>query len=805
MQVAGGAGEKADANALRFMQRVRWMGAIFTIVQFALYQPPAGRFAPFDMLPTGLLLAGIMVTLNLVVALAVRNADARRRRQVVLVGLVCDAVVVATLVWLFSFDGTSATWALLVIPVLEAALAAQMVGAVSMWTALTVFYIMRELDTAARYDYAWFEVPSVTFRMGVVLIVAVTAGSLARSLTREAQAQAQAKSMFEHRAGLLHGLAVSSRALFDMEATDVTAVWDAIAQCVLDVGFDGVSISLVEPRDDTYLVVSARGLPDGYVGTRQSRALGLAGMVLEHQRTMVVDDYSAVPSPVPALAAAQFGASLGVPIRGLDGDITAVLIAGYRKRGPIAAAEREYVELLAVHAGVAVSNVLRLVERAQYEQRLTVLAYEDSLTGLPNRARFVERLEAAIAEKSPEHSVSLLFFDIDRFKTVNDSLGHNGGDEVLRTVAARINGCMRPQDLLARLSGDEFAMLLSDVSQPDVEHMVRAILANLGEPLWVAETPLVVTASIGVATTDASPVTAGELLSQADTAMYAAKRAGGASHRWFGPELQEDATRRLRIRLDLQGALARGQLTVVYQPVFNLGERRIVGVEALVRWRHPVLGDIGPTEFIPVAEETDLIIDIGGWVLDQATAQVGAWEASGIARLKLGVNFSARQLTDPRLLERIDAALARADLSAGRLVLEITESVMVEDIESNASVLAALHDRGVGLAVDDFGTGYSSLAYLQRFPVDIVKIDRSFVSRLGDGSKASTLPLAIVQLARTLGMDICAEGIEVPVQLDALVEAGCVYGQGFLLARPSSVDMVTQLLLEQSGRMSSLT
>jgi diguanylate cyclase (GGDEF)-like protein len=795
---ATGAVEMHD-NALRFMRRVRWMAVPFTVLQFALYTAPAGLQVPFDTVRTGWLIAGLIAVANVTISVLAARATPDQKRLLVLAGLAIDAVIVVTMVWLFRFDGSVALWALLVIPVLEAALAAQMVGALTMWTVLTGVYIAREFSASANYGYLPFEAESISFRMGIVLIVAVTVGSLARHLTRQVAAERLANGQLEQRAALLHGLAVSSRGLFATEAADdVESIWDAIVQCAMDVGFEGASICVFDPDGDSYRVACARGLPDGYVGSRHAAGQGLAGMVTAAAQTIVVEDYSALQHPVPALKATDFGAAIGVPIRRFEGGMHAVLIAGYHRRGALAAAEVEYIELLAVHAGVAVSNVERMAERARHGQQLHALAYTDSLTGLPNRESFVAALNEVMAGGDARGTVTVLFFDVDRFKTVNDSLGHSGGDDVLRAMAGRIAACIRPDDILARLSGDEFALLLHDTTHDAVEHVVGAILEQLSAPLDVVGAEIVVTASIGVAAAGgADGVAPSELLSRADTAMYAAKRAGGGRHRWFGPELQENTARRLRIRTDLQRAVARGELEVEYQPVWQLTRHRVVGVEALLRWNHPAAGRIPPEEFIPIAEECGLIVDIGRWILREATQQLAQWERETGLSLQLGVNFSARQLAHPQLLGDIVQALSDAGVPPGRMVVEITESVMVDDVEHNAAVLTALHDQGIHLAVDDFGTGYSSLSYLRRFPVDIIKIDRSFVQLLDTDEESATLPRAILDLARTLGLDVCAEGIEAPAQLDALRRLGCVFGQGFLLGRPTSAGGFAALLHDQ--------
>ncbi len=441
-----------------------------------------------------------------------------------------------------------------------------------------------------------------------------------------------------------------------------------------------------------------------------------------------------------------------------------------------------------------VLNSRDVTERAELEQKLTHQALHDPLTQLANRTLFQDRLDHACrrAARSPD-SVALLFLDLDDFKRVNDSLGHAAGDALLVEMSARVAAQLRGGDTLARLGGDEFAILLEGVEDVEMPPMVAArLLSALRDPITIAGKAIHVGVSIGIATTrDAStPV---ELMRNADLAMYIAKSRGKDGCAAYEPHMYEAMAMRLDVEADLRRAIDAGELRLVFQPVFGLRDRRVVGAEALVRWTHPVRGDISPATFIPIAEEAGLIIPIERWVLHEACRHARRWYEEGGEPIVVGVNISARHIHDPSLLADVRAALEASDLPPGHLALEITESVLMRDSADVARVLGDLKRLGVHLALDDFGTGYSSLSYLQRFPIDMLKIDKAFVAPLAATSFDARLVRAIIALGESLGMLIVAEGIETEAQRLALVELGCAVGQGFLFSHPLSSDAVMAL------------
>lgn len=439
-------------------------------------------------------------------------------------------------------------------------------------------------------------------------------------------------------------------------------------------------------------------------------------------------------------------------------------------------------------------------DRKRSEDQLRHHAFHDPLTGLPNRALFEDRLTHALARarRSPSHRFAIVLLDLDRFKLVNDSLGHVAGDELLVSVGQRLESCLRPGDTVARLGGDEFMLLLEDVRDGDeARGVAERIQRALSVPLPLGGHDLVASASIGIAVGDGSISEPHELLRDADTAMYEAKSRGPGQLVSFDARMHDRAVERLELESALRSAIERGELSVYYQPLVDLKTRAILGFEALARWRHPSLGYVAPIRFIPLAEETGLIAEIGAWVLGEAAAFAQRLHERfpRTPPLSMHVNMSVRQMQqDPGLLDRVDRALATTGLAPELLTVEITESVIMEDAEKGERLLGALQKRGIRICMDDFGTGYSSLSYLHRFRVDSLKIDISFVRHLTERHERTEIVSTILTLARTLGLSVVAEGIETEAQLARLIELGCTEGQGFLFSPPVDAESIESLL-----------
>ena len=572
----------------------------------------------------------------------------------------------------------------------------------------------------------------------------------------------------------------------DLHRRKVEARFRSLVQNASDVIL--VSQSSGRVRSETPSLQAVLGYESDEIGT-----LGLSGLVHPEDAEMAIAQVEAL----------------------LTGSRTGPLEAEWRVRH--ADGHWLHMEVIAndlsrdPHVAGIVLTMRDVSRRKVLEEELRHQAFHDSLTGLANRVRFDALVEDALLRgRRGGNDVAVVFMDVDDFKFVNDTLGHPAGDELLVKLADRIMACLRPGDVAARLGGDEFAICLEsdDRDAVDLATFAQRILDTTREPFAVAGTELVVRMSIGISVADTTTRGAAEMLREADMALYAAKNAGKGCYRFFECSLHEAAVSRLEKRAALEKAIDAGQLRVHYQPIVRLSDGEMVGLEALVRWQHPTLGLVSPQEFVPLAEESGLVVPMGNWVLDQACSDLARWHRlapAGAPRLRVSVNVAARQLQSAAFLAVVDAALARHDLDPASLTLEITESALVNDSAPIVGRLSALHDRGIALALDDFGTGYSSLSYLHRFPIDVLKIDRSFVSGMDTTTDRTMILDAIVSLARSLDLRIVAEGVEHPVQARRLAELGCEYAQGYLYSKPVAAHAVDRMVGAGEASLASLT
>jgi diguanylate cyclase (GGDEF)-like protein len=462
------------------------------------------------------------------------------------------------------------------------------------------------------------------------------------------------------------------------------------------------------------------------------------------------------------------------------------------------------------NVGGIVLTMRDVTERRELESRLTHQAFHDPLTGLANRALFEDRVAQSLARfvRRPTITVAVAFIDLDDFKSVNDTLGHQAGDELLVEVSRRIQACIRPTDTAARLGGDEFAIALEidDFAADEaIGIVVERLLAALQRPLTVAGREVFTRGSIGIAATPEAGTTVAEILRNADIAMYTAKRNGkGAMHR-FTPDSDAPLRRELSLTGDLLRAVEHGEFHLEYQPIIDLASSRVRGLEALVRWDHPTHGRVRPDEFIRLAEESGAISDVGRWILSEACREFQVWRRTSpeTAGWFVTVNISGHQLHRGDLVGDVRGAITATGIAPGNLVLELTESVLMDNTEGAIAVLGAIRALGVRVAIDDFGTGFSSLAYLKRLPIDVLKLAAPFVHGLADDDEPLTE--AIVHLSRTLGLDVIAEGIERRVEADALRAMGCAMGQGFLFSRPMPAAQVRAAVVSLSGSRGQAT
>jgi diguanylate cyclase (GGDEF)-like protein/PAS domain S-box-containing protein len=437
--------------------------------------------------------------------------------------------------------------------------------------------------------------------------------------------------------------------------------------------------------------------------------------------------------------------------------------------------------------------------RVELEAQLTHQAFHDALTGLANRQLFSDRLEHALTQRgSTRRPLVVMFVDLDEFKNVNDSRGHGAGDQVLGVIAERALATLRDGDTIARLGGDEFAILLEDTDLGTASQVAERLLAEISRPIALEDDVLTIRASIGLAPAVPGPATGEDLLRNADVAMYLAKDRGKGTVAVYEPRLHAEALERLTLRAELQRAIRDDELVLHFQPTIELSTGRVAGFEALVRWNHPQRGLLSPAEFVPIAEQTGLIHPLGSWVLrDACRAAVSllAGQPAGDAALTMAVNVASQQLERPDFLDEVFGVLAETGLPADRLTLEITESVLMQDVPTIVERLTALRARGVRIAIDDFGTGYSSLSYLRNLPLDVLKVDKAFIDRVATDRGDAALTEAIVAMSQSMRLTTVAEGVEDAAQAGWLTRARCSYGQGFLWSRPVPLQQARTLVL----------
>jgi diguanylate cyclase (GGDEF)-like protein len=613
-----------------------------------------------------------------------------------------------------------------------------------------------------------------------------------RSLREQSERQAAEKARLllslQERQQLLEQLSQLQRCISERTPLDrvLAAVVDgarALAGTPLAV------LRLIDPSQPSELITAAVSGEEADLLRRARRtpeARGAAWREIAEGRVAAVEDDPEGAGMAADLLEAGVRTALAVPLHE-HGVVVGALVVGSTDAAHVfPSSQREMLVSFAEQASVA----LAAAKTANSIRH----AFNDSLTGLPNRALLLDRLEVALGRaRREDQPVSVLFLDLDGFKVVNDSLGHVAGDRLLIDVARRLTGCLRQGDTAARIGGDEFAILLGDIGNPDrAPRVAERVIAALAEPFTVLEREVFVSASIGIAygQNDAQ-----NLLRNADVAMYRAKRSGEAgAYATFEPSMHAAVVERLEIEADLRRAIERNELVLHYQPIIELASGRIVGLEALLRWAHPRRGLVMPFEFIPLAEETGLIVELGRWVLHEACRQAAQWrDDRQTSRPWVSVNLSGLQLLDGRLDAEVAAALADSGLDPAGLVLEITETVLVQDVAAAVDRLERLRALGVSIAIDDFGTGYSSLRYIRRFPADMLKIAKPFVDGLHDETDAA-LVRTIIALADSLGLRTVAEGIEDGGQHARLCELGCSLGQGYRFARPLTPEDATDLL-----------
>jgi diguanylate cyclase (GGDEF)-like protein len=592
-----------------------------------------------------------------------------------------------------------------------------------------------------------------------------------------------------------------------MRAKSREELFELVCEAAVLAGtFTSTSILLADPGEDFLRIAATKGRNNGRlkstrmaISAEHPEGRGMSGTAFRTKAPCIINSFLTDERTAHWRTLAEEGGTMsgaGFPLLRKGSEAVGVMLFFAGEEDLFTGDLVELLAKLAENISFALDNFDRADEKTKADARIEYLASHDSLTGLPNREMFNQLLHFAIeAAGRYERQFAVLFIDLDRFKIINDSLGHEAGDTLLVQIADRLRHNLRSSDIVARLGGDEFVVILEQSAERgDIESTARKLLLAVSEPIQLSGHECHTTASIGIAMFPADGTDVHTLTKNADMAMYLAKEDGKNDFRFFTRGVKMQSIERLTLETSLRHALERNEFSLHYQPKVDLATRQITGVEALLRWTHPEHGMLPPAQFIPLAEETGLIVPIGRWVLKEACAQNMAWQRRGLRPVSMAVNLSPRQFADEGLLQDIDEALLASGMSAVLLQLEVTESMMMRNVARAIKVLDAVQSRGIRLAIDDFGTGYSSMSLMKQFPIDTIKIDRSFVRDLPDDSEDQAIAQAIISMGKALGMTVVAEGVETPEQETFLRSHGCDEMQGFLFSKPLSPEAMADLL-----------
>ena len=636
-----------------------------------------------------------------------------------------------------------------------------------------------------------------------------TTSSFALDNFDRADEKAKTEEQKESLTRMLAALSATNEAI--VRASSRSELFDLVCQATAEGGkFTATSIGLRRPDSDYLEIVAAAG-PTA-ASSREARVSvneahpegrGSSGMAFRSGKPCIINDYLADPRSQAFHARARMdgtraGAAFPLFVRG---QVVGVMIFVALEKDTFTPEFAELLKRLTDNVSFALENFDRADEKTKADERIEYLASHDSLTNLPNREMFNGLLRRTIdAAERYQRQFAVLFIDLDRFKVINDSLGHDAGDMLLVEIGGRLRRALRASDVVARLGGDEFVVILEETAErPEVERIAGELLSVLSQPVQLSGHECHTTASIGIAMYPSDGSDMQTLTKNADMAMYLAKEDGKNGFRFFTKEIKAQSIERLTLESALRRALEREQFSLHYQPKVDMASGQITGVEALLRWNHPELGLVSPGQFIPLAEETGLIVPIGRWVLKEACAQNMAWQRRGLRPVTMAVNLSPRQFADAHLLQDVDEALLASGMSPVLLQLEVTESMVMRNVSRAIKVLDAIQSRGIRLAIDDFGTGYSSMSLMKQFPIDTIKIDRSFVRDLPNDSEDQAIAQAIISMGKALGMTVIAEGVETVEQQTFLRNHACDEMQGFLFSKPLPPRQMAELLASRAA------
>lgn len=761
------------------VRRMRLIGAVLAVVHFSVTAYPPQAAGLVEMLLIGVPLALLSVNL-------LSHFSAERRWSAV-VQVALDTAICLSVVAGMGAQPSSA-WLLLAVPLAEAALRGGLSATVLAWFAVVPVYTLVWRWSWTTFGVGALDLKLLLLRAGTLLLLGLLGGSMAQQLRRQSTALREALAESEHRAELLRVVAATGKAL---PVDDLPSLLDRVAAAALRLGFEVAELALIDPAQDERVVAAQRGLPASVTEGPKPADLGLVGAVSSAERTVLIADYSNWGGADPSVLEVGLCQAVGTPVW-VSGRVEGVLCAGWRSRRQATADEVECLEMLAVEAGAGLEAARRLEDQMSYATLLQRQARQDPLTGLANRSHLLELLRIRSRDDGAPPA-AILFVDLDRFKHVNDTFGHGGGDQLLRMVAARMGSAIRPPDVLARLGGDEFVVLLHQADELSAVKVADRLHHALEEPFTLYTRALQISASIGIAVVDRG-VNPDLVLAQADMAMYSAKQLRRPRTAVHDEDLQHTMLRRVRLETDLHGVERRGELSVMYQPLFRADRRVVVGAEALLRWTHPQFGQVMPGEFVPLAELNDCLRAMGWWVIERACLQLLVWRRRDPA-FRVWVNVSPSQLTEAGFAFRLESLLARLGCPGDGVVLELTEAPLRSgELEAAQVTMRHLHRLGVSLVADDFGQESSSLGRLRQLPFDGIKIDRALLADLGESADQFAVVRSITELAHDLRLEVVAEGVEREDQLAALHLAGCDLLQGFQLGRPMPAEDVSLLV-----------
>jgi diguanylate cyclase (GGDEF)-like protein len=763
------------------LRRARLLGAGLVLAQSLAPQQGARVTGPGTLTTLAVLLAVGLGAVSLLTWAGERSGVPRRPVEI---AALCLDVLLTLAIASMAHASDGALWTLLALPVLEAAFVLHFTGAIATWGLISLLYVGGQVLSFRATGVADVDflpgVASYMQRTAVVLLLALPAAYLSESLAAHRRAAREATVRAEERSALLARVASAGAEVNRLGAEVV----ESLAQGALTLGFDAFDVCI---REQGSWVVDAE--PANRTGPALPPPEAPAGLAVEVARlggTLLAERETADPEERRMLATAGLAAVVARPLRsGTRGK--RIVRVGLRPGRRLTREQVESFTLLTQQAEVALSNDRLVGELHDARADMEYQAYHDALTGLANRARILQHL----AGSAGQDGTALLFLDLDGFKQVNDTLGHDVGDELLRAVAGRVSSCVRGIDLVGRLGGDEFTVALANCGEEEAVASAERVIEAISGEFRLDPNIVSISTSVGLAL-GGPGIDAAELIRRADLAMYRSKEEGPGEWRWFDPEMDAEAQTRSYMEQELRRAVHRQEVEVVYQPIVVTGSSVLQGVEALARWTGPDGIAVDPEDFVSVAEDTGLVVQLGRQILRRACTDFAGWAAVGRAPEWLAVNVSPRELTDPGFLSVLDEVLGETGVAPARLHLEITERMLASP--TLRPVLMEAEERGIGIALDDFGRGHSSMVHLRRFRPSLLKIDRAFVHGGATDLHDRAILRAMCALAHDLGMEVLAEGVETQAQRDVLAELSCDLLQGFLFSEPVEAERLPGLV-----------